>query len=194
MYVGLKRGVTREAFERGIQAGSVADCFHRVPVEVEDAMFLPSGRVHAIGAGLVIFEIQQNSDTTYRVFDWNRAGLDGKSRSLHITESLASIHFDDFEPSCLARHYQAQNHLQIRPLVDDPLFRIRAIRADTADVLLLSAPGPKILGIVEGRVEIADGASSVVLDKGRFCLVPAAAKAPEARIGPGTTFLLVEAR
>ncbi len=61
-------------------------------------MFLPSGRVHAIGAGLVIFEIQQNSDTTYRVFDWNRVGLDGKPRELHIAQSLASIDFNDFEP------------------------------------------------------------------------------------------------
>ena len=61
-------------------------------------MFLPSGRVHAIGAGLVIFEIQQNSDTTYRVFDWNRVGLDGKPRELHVAQSLASIDFNDFEP------------------------------------------------------------------------------------------------
>ena len=62
-------------------------------------MFLPSGRVHAIGAGLVIFEIQQNSDTTYRVFDWNRVGLDGRPRELHVAESLASIDFRDFEPA-----------------------------------------------------------------------------------------------
>ena len=53
-----------------IKNGTVADCFHRVPVKTGDAMFLPSGRVHAIGSRLVIFEIQQNSDTTYRVFDW----------------------------------------------------------------------------------------------------------------------------
>ena len=73
LYVGLKRGVTRAEFERKIKAGTVAECFHRVSVRPGDAMFLPSGRVHALGAGLVIFEIQQNSDTTYRVFDWNRA-------------------------------------------------------------------------------------------------------------------------
>jgi len=81
LYVGLKRGVTREEFERKIQSGEVAECFHRVPVRAGDTMFLPSGRVHAIGAGLVIFEIQQNSDTTYRVFDWNRVGTDGKPRT-----------------------------------------------------------------------------------------------------------------
>ena len=58
-------------------------------------MFLPSGRCHAIGGGNVIFEIQQNSDTTYRVFDWNRVEADGKPRQLHIPESLASIDFED---------------------------------------------------------------------------------------------------
>ena len=82
LYVGLKHGVTRAQFEKKVADGSVAECFHRIPVRAGDAMFLPSGRVHAIGDGLVIFEIQQNSDTTYRVFDWNRVGLDGKPREL----------------------------------------------------------------------------------------------------------------
>src|SRR5215472_1402742 len=101
LFVGLKRGVSRADFETKIRNGSVAECLHSISVKAGDAMFLPSGRVHAIGAGLVIFEIQQNSDTTYRVFDWNRAGLDGKPRPLHVAESLASIDFDDFEPSVL---------------------------------------------------------------------------------------------
>ena len=80
LFVGLRRGATRAEFEQRIQDGSVAECFHRIPVQRGDSMFLPSGRVHALGAGSLIFEIQQNSDTTYRVFDWNRVGLDGKPR------------------------------------------------------------------------------------------------------------------
>ena len=63
-----------------------------------DSIFIPSGRLHAIGEGNLIVEIQQNSDTTYRVFDWNRAGLDGKPRELHIEESLLSTDFADFAP------------------------------------------------------------------------------------------------
>ena len=103
LFVGLKRGITRAEFEKKVRTGDVAECFHRVPVRAGDAMFLPSGRVHAIGAGLVIFEIQQNSDTTYRVFDWNRVGLDGKPRELHVAQSLASIDFNDFEPALAAK-------------------------------------------------------------------------------------------
>src|SRR5208283_4935377 len=99
LYAGFKRGVTRAQFEKKIRTGDVAGCFHRIKVRKGDAMFLPSGRVHAIGAGLVIFEIQQNSDTTYRVFDWNRTGLDGQSRELHVAQSIASIDFNDFEPA-----------------------------------------------------------------------------------------------
>ena len=93
LFVGLKRGVTRATFEGALGSGRVADCFHRVDVTSGDVMFLPSGRVHAIGAGLVIYEIQQNSDTTFRVYDWDRVGLDGKPRELHVPQSLESIDF-----------------------------------------------------------------------------------------------------
>src|SRR6478736_3781308 len=127
LYVGLKRGVTRADFERRIDDGSVAECFHRVPVQPGDSMFLPSGRVHAIGAGLVIFEIQQNSDTTYRVFDWNRVGLDGKPRELHVAESLASIDFADFEPKLVASKYLSAANFKFRHLVQDPLFEVQEI-------------------------------------------------------------------
>src|SRR6476469_9715684 len=105
LFVGLKKGVTRAGFERKVGEGTVAECFHHIHVKPGDAMFLPSGRVHAIGAGNVIFEIQQNSDTTYRVFDWNRVGLDGKPRELHVEPSLASIDFNDFEPSLVQSEY-----------------------------------------------------------------------------------------
>jgi mannose-6-phosphate isomerase len=88
LIAGLKRGVTRERFER-----EPASCVHRFPVHAGESVFIPSGRVHAIDAGLVIVEIQQNSDTTYRVYDWGRQG-----RQLHVAESLASIDFNDFEP------------------------------------------------------------------------------------------------
>jgi len=98
LHVGLKRGVTRAAFERAVRDGSVAACVHAIEPRAGESIFIPSGRLHAIGAGLLIHEIQQNSDTTYRVFDWNRLGLDGKPRELHLEESLASIDFGDFEP------------------------------------------------------------------------------------------------
>ena len=99
IYVGLKRGVGRVEFEKALKEGKVAECFYRQKTEAGEAMFLPSGRVHAIGAGNVILEIQQNSDTTYRVDDWGRKDEQGKSRALHVKEALESIQWSDVEPA-----------------------------------------------------------------------------------------------
>lgn len=97
--VGLKSGVGKSDFEKALAQGTVAGCFHRIKTEPGAAMFLPSGRVHAIGAGNVILEIQQNSDTTYRVYDWDRKDDSGKPRTLHVKEALASIRWNDHEPT-----------------------------------------------------------------------------------------------
>ena len=98
IYVGLKNGARKEDFELALANGTVEDLLHRIGTRPDTFIYLPSGRLHAIDAGNVLFEVQQNSDTTYRVFDWNRRGLDGKARQLHIEQSLQSIDFTDFEP------------------------------------------------------------------------------------------------
>jgi len=192
LYVGLKRGVTRAEFEGKLKTGAVAECFHRVPVKAGDAMFLPSGRVHAIGAGLVIFEIQQNSDTTYRVFDWNRLGLDGKPRELHVPQSLASIDFTDFEPSLLPQGYVQQGAQKGRPLVRDPLFTVDAHQADAGANLPLRAGKLQILALLAGRVQIGGGGTTVALVPGQFCLVPASVAPASLRTETPATFLRVQ--
>jgi len=174
LFVGLKRGVTRADFERKVRGGSVAECFHHIPVKAGDTMFLPSGRVHAIGAGNVIFEIQQNSDTTYRVFDWNRVGLDGKPRELHVAQSLASINFEDFEPPLVKAEYSQNDTFAVRYLVDDPLFRVNSWRIKSGKRFYVSNKLPQIFGIVRGRLTLAGNSVEVVLKSGDFCLVPAA--------------------
>lgn len=98
LYVGLKDGVTKEEFKQAIHQGSVAKCVHEISPNKDDYIYIPSGRLHAIGKGFLIYEIQQNSDTTYRVFDWNRLGLDDKPRELHVEQSLSCINFEDFKP------------------------------------------------------------------------------------------------
>ena len=99
IYAGLKQGATRAAFEKALQDGTVADLVHSLEPNAGECLFVESGRIHALGAGLLVYEIQQNSDTTYRVFDWNRLGLDGLPRQLHVAESLQCIDFNDFEPA-----------------------------------------------------------------------------------------------
>jgi mannose-6-phosphate isomerase len=192
LFVGLKRGVTRADFERKVRDGSVADCFHRIPVRAGDSMFLPSGRVHAIGAGLVIFEIQQNSDTTYRVFDWNRVGLDGKPRELHIAESLASIDFNDFEPALVRNSFTGDGSVKRRPLVHDPLFSVEVLELAAQVGVALKPNRLQIIACLRGNMRIESPPIHVELSAGQFCLVPASLTA-ELRAVNGGACLRVEA-
>jgi mannose-6-phosphate isomerase len=193
LYVGLKRGVTRAAFEKKIADGSVADCFHRIPVLAGDTMFLPSGRVHAIGDGLVIFEIQQNSDTTYRVFDWNRVGLDGKPRELHIAQSLASIDFNDFEPKLVETKFVADGKIQKRALVNDPLFNVEAWKLNSGANGLLKPKKLQMVAVTSGGIEIQSGLVSVNLSAGQFSLIPASLAQAEIVAKSDAALLRVEA-
>ena len=104
IYVGLKKGVTRESFEKAIGTPELAKLLGELHPQQSEAMFLPSGRVHAIGGGNLLLEIQQNSDTTYRVDDWGRVDDKGRPRALHREEALASIRFNDVEPQFVQPH------------------------------------------------------------------------------------------
>ena len=195
IFVGLKQKTSRGQFEKKIRDGTVADCFHRIRVKVGDAMFLPSGRVHAVSAGLVLFEIQQNSDTTYRVFDWNRVGLDGKPRELHVPEALASIDFHDFEPSLIQGKVSIGPNFQSQCLVRNPLFNVEKYEVETRDSIPFQKPAMRIFGGVEGRITIIGipGEPGMMLRPGEFCLAPACLKAVEVRPEPNSSFLLIEA-
>ena len=162
LYLGLKRGVTRDAFEQAIHDGTVADCVHAVTPQPGDSIFIRSGRLHAIGAGMLIFEIQQNSDTTYRVFDWNRLGLDGKPRDLHVAESLASIDFDDFEPGMDVPHAGV--------LADCEYFKVTRVELATgASIGNPSDDACSILAVVSGVLASPGG---LRLGPGAFALLP----------------------
>ncbi|MDZ4404644.1 type I phosphomannose isomerase catalytic subunit [Prosthecobacter sp.] len=159
IYAGLKPGVTRTAFEKALQNGTVTEVVHVIEARTGDCLFIPSGRVHAIGAGLLIYEIQQNSDTTYRVFDWNRVGLDGKPRALHVQESLQSIDFADFEP-------QVQQIEADGTLVKCDYFDVRL--RDTAGAV--GEAGECVtLAVVSGEISVG----RVILKAGDFALLPA---------------------
>jgi len=92
--------ITRDQFGKAIRDGTAADHVHTIRVKTGDAAFLPAGRLHALGGGNLLIEIQQNSDTTYRVFDWNRVDDTGKQRQLHVDQALQCIDFTDVRPLC----------------------------------------------------------------------------------------------
>jgi mannose-6-phosphate isomerase len=173
LFVGLKRGVTRAEFEKKLAAQTVAECFHRIAVKAGDAMFLPSGRVHALGAETVIFEVQQNSDTTYRVFDWNRVDKNGKGRELHVAQSLSSIDFEDFEPGLLPQTTMPANGGTVRPLVKNELFEVALRNAPKGTGIDLANGKMCIIGNVSGSMRIEAGSEKILLRAGMFCLLPA---------------------
>src|SRR5262249_12157702 len=102
IFVGFEREISRAEFEKSLRTGSAADRIHGIAVKPGDAMFLPAGRFHGIGAGNLLVEIHQNSDTSYRVFDWNRVDQStSKLRQLHVDQPLESIDFNDFAPKLI---------------------------------------------------------------------------------------------
>jgi mannose-6-phosphate isomerase len=171
LLAGFRRGVTRAEFERCLRAGENAKLeamIHRLPVKQDDAIFIPSGRIHAIDAGGLILEIQQNSDTTYRVFDWGRVGLDGKPRQLHIEESLRSIDFKDFEPALAPREEKDG----VRLLAECPHFRVELWQLDRERKF--DGHAPAVLHAIGGACEVRDGADTIRVPQGATALLPAA--------------------
>ena len=147
--------------------------FTGFPCRAGDAMFLPSGRVHAIGAGFVIFEIQQNSDTTYRVFDWNRLGLDGRSRELHMAQSLASIDFNDFEPALVQNRFTGGRPNSTTFTGQPPAVQDRILENEIRRGQLLKPKKTQIIAVQRASFSSQGGSVSVDLSAGQFCLIPA---------------------
>lgn len=168
LIVGLKHGVTREMFEAAMASNQLEPLLHRFPVARGDSIFVESGRLHAIDAGNLILEIQQNSDTTYRVYDWGRVGLDGKPRKMHVQESLRSIKWDDFEPAPLRAAPTSG------VIADSPLFRIRRVVLDRGERIEFSgSEEPRILSVVSGTLEQQpSGRSADPLLRGDNALLP----------------------
>ena len=170
IYKGLKKGVSKEVFAEAIEKGPprrIAELLKKVPVEAGQCHFLPAGTAHSIGAGLLIAEIQTPSDTTYRVFDWNRVDDTGKPRALHIEEALESIHFDACDDNLSVT--------TIGRLIDCEYFKIDKGHQARGCELLLSPGEVKTLIILAGFGAIlgADG-TSVDFAAGDCLLVPAA--------------------
>ena len=177
LYVGLRASMTREEFRDAVKQGRVADCVHTVCVKAGDAMFLPAGRFHAVGSGNLLVEIQQNSDTTYRVFDWNRVDDKGKPRQLHVDQALQSIDFDDVAPQLI----EPRGEL----LVKHELFEIQKWNLDAPREI--APPGQfAIVCCLSGSVRSAD----VDLKPGEFFLVPASLQDRQVRPRESATSLL----
>lgn len=170
LIAGLRQGVTREIFVDALRAGNPGELLHHIPVKAGDTLFIPAGRIHAITAGLVILEIQQNSDTTYRLYDW------GRERELHIEQALDVVNWKDYEPmpGIISTVLCGMNRKTI--LADCRYFTVE--KYDLLDRWLLYTDGGSfhILNCAAGHGVMSWELGKEKLDMGDTLLIPASIK------------------
>jgi mannose-6-phosphate isomerase len=178
LYRGLKQGVTKEQFRAGIADGSVMDQVKAIEVKPGQCFYLPSGTVHALGAGILVAEVQTPSDTTFRVFDFNRLE-NGKPRKLHVEEAMASIDFSGREPE-QRRSHAAGFFTTVTRLVSSDYFTLEKVRFVEGVQEKVPYDQPVVWMMLEGEAEVrVDGvAEPVRLRKGETVLLPARMKNP----------------
>jgi len=173
IYAGLKAGTNSAALTAAVAEERVLDIVHRLPVRRGDAFEVPGGLVHSIGRGCLLLEIQQNSNTTYRVYDWGRTGTDGNPRELHMDKAGTCIDWDR-PPPAARRSGSGEPQSSETPLVLSPHFRIYE-RALTKTWRQEKPPTEyEILFVCAGEARIAGGGIQAHLSLATTCLVPAA--------------------
>lgn len=169
IYKGLKPGVTQAMFAEAVARGRAESLLCRLPVHPGECHFLPAGTVHAIGPGLLIAEVQLPSDTTYRLYDFNRRDDQGKARELHIADGLESIHFDQ-DPETLAV-------TTVGRLVDCPYFKLDKHHLVSGGQALVGRRQMAVLVFLEGTGKFTGKFNEVSARAGDCLLIPAACEA-----------------
>ena len=171
LYAGLRKGTTPDVLRAALSDGTADKCLTEVQVNPGDAIFIPGGLVHAIGDGCLIYEVQQNSNTTYRLYDWNRVAADGKSRPLHIEESFKTIEWDN------ARMRECANAriANFKALVSCTFFQVGKLALAGCTSITHDGTTFTALFVENGNISVEAGGETVQLTKGMSCLIPAAA-------------------
>lgn len=176
LILGLRPGATREAFRQAIEDNELNAWLHHLPVKAGDAVFVPAGTLHCILEGLVIAEIQQNSDTTYRVYDWGRLGDDGRPRPLHVDKALDVINFDLIEPGPYQPVLVAEGDGVIRyEITRSEYFVVEKVTLEPDAIYhgRTNSETLEIWGNVAGESQLTWAGNPSLLPTVRFCLIPA---------------------
>jgi mannose-6-phosphate isomerase len=174
IYAGLKRGFDEAALRREVQRRTTELCLHRIEPRVDDCVFIPAGVVHALGAGLMVAEIQQSSDTTFRLDDWNRLGPDGRPRPLHIDQALQVIDYRHGPVAVQRPQPTRVDHVE-RLVECDKFVWDRWRFRET--VQLGGDDRFHLLAVVAGSIVVADDPTGQPLARGDTMLIPAACSA-----------------
>jgi mannose-6-phosphate isomerase len=196
IYAGLLPGVDEKALRAAISApvaGTVADCLHQFEPRSGDCLFLPAGTVHAVGGGVLMAEVQQTSDATFRLFDWNRRDASGKGRDLHIEQALASIHWKSgpVQPTRATGYVGGPggDDPVWQGLVRCPYFHLDYLRQ--REPFAWTGGALRVLIVVHGQGALHAGGETFALHKGATWLLPASLAEVRCAPGPGGVGLLV---
>jgi mannose-6-phosphate isomerase len=176
LYAGLREGATPELLRAALVDGTADKCLTEVQVNPGDAIFIPGGLVHAIGDGCLIYEVQQNSNTTYRLYDWNRVGADGKPRPLHIEESFKTIDWNNGEGNARMREGAKVQIPGYKSLVCCAFFQVGKLALEGNTSIAHDGTTFTALFVENGNISVEAGGETVQLVKGMSCLIPAAAQ------------------
>jgi mannose-6-phosphate isomerase len=179
IYKGLVPGVTREAFKQSIEQGDCEKLLRAIPVKDGQCFFLPSGTVHALGAGILAAEVQTPSDTTFRVYDFNRLE-NGKPRKLHIEQAMACIDFSGTPAPVEPRSHVAGFHTTVTRLCSSPYFKIEKVRFSEGVEEPVPYDEPVVWMMLEGKAQVrVDGIKEpTTFQRGETVLLPAKMKNP----------------
>jgi mannose-6-phosphate isomerase len=177
LVMGWTRNTNREEYQRRVADGSLGDILHRVPVQAGDAFYIPAGTLHAIGAGIIIFETQQASDLTYRIFDWNRVGPDGKPRQLHVQKAADVL---DYQQSTIHGSVEELTYacegFQRTALIADSHFIVERIQATETAATMGTHGRPLIIMALGGGLQLECPGGTARLLPYQTALVPAGAQ------------------
>lgn len=190
---GWSRDTTREEYERRVADGTLGEILRRVPVKAGETYYLPAGTLHSIGAGIILFETQQASDLTYRIFDWNRVGADGKPRELNVQKAADVLDYHQGTRGAAETIAYTYEGLDRTALVASKNFIVERIVATGDIATLATEKRPAIVMALDAPMTLQAGGVTLTLERYSTALVPAAAEwfMVAASSGRSAPFMLV---
>lgn len=176
VYCGVEAGVTATKFLKAIKDNQLDPLLKKIPVQAGDAIFVPGGRVHAIASGCLLLEVQQNSNTTYRIYDWGRVDGKGKGRELHIDQALqVSVLEEEEDALTPPKGVKPLAGMPREQIMRSPYFLLERLRVSGEAVLPSNPSGFQVLFAIDGDLKVSSGGESVEVSAGSSVLLPAAA-------------------